>query len=74
MWDKNRDGTANTRGIRDAVLSLGVRHVSVDDLQTTFDAIDRDGSGSISYVELDKTLMSLPRERPMVKPPSRHRP
>ena len=44
--------------------SLGVRYVSAADLLATFDTFDHDGSGFIDYRELDKTLLSLPRERP----------
>ena len=67
--DTDKSGTLSRDEFAEAVLSLGLRHVSVADLQAAFDDLDGDGNGTIDYNELDRKLLSLPRERPEVRPP-----
>ena len=69
-FDTDKSGQLSKEEFVDAIFSLGVQYVSEQDLHSTFDSFDLDGSGTISYEELDKRLLQLPKNRPSKKLPS----
>uniref|UniRef100_A0A7S3BDG9 EF-hand domain-containing protein n=1 Tax=Haptolina ericina TaxID=156174 RepID=A0A7S3BDG9_9EUKA len=57
-WDKDGDGKISRVEFRYRSSSLGLREHEKD-LESLFDRLDKDGSGSIDLSELDKGLRSL---------------
>jgi Ca2+-binding EF-hand superfamily protein len=54
-WDDNGDGLVDKKEFRKAVAALGYS-VPKADAEKVFDELDKDGNGTLSYVELNKAL------------------
>ena len=64
QWDLNGDGIITRKEFHDGMLGGGMLGGGIDQLQldAIFDALDIDGSDSISYVELMKVLRRNPAQ------------
>jgi len=64
-------GTLSVDDLRNAVHALAREPVNEGDLHSTFRRLDSDGDGFISYRELDRMLVNLPRR---ISPPTTPQP
>lgn len=56
QWDEDGSGTISKQEFRRALPMIGLRNCPRTVIDTLFDALDEDHSGSIEYRELNKTL------------------
>ena len=59
--DVDASGDITKKEFGKAVRILGFETVAKEDIDGVFDELDKDGSGKITYAELDQALRRLPK-------------